>query len=245
MTNATKIFKTRDSATSALRKLGIASSDYVLYIEKHKDGFECFIGDAEEALGIKPSTQPEAKAPKKTKTSEATTETKPLSIAGHPETSTFEERVSAHDQLESFGVKPEHTTQFIEKTKKGFMSLNHKAIEWVLAGHKKTPYKPRTDLQVSIAKATAAELARAPKEVFKSQVEKAATDKKRGVQPRTLEGASMSAFMRRLILAGKTNEEVLAAAVVQFRLSKDDASKRAGYPAWYRHDCLRKGLIEA
>lgn len=46
-----KKFKTRDSATSALRKLGIASENYNLFIEKLPSGtISCDIGKAKASL---------------------------------------------------------------------------------------------------------------------------------------------------------------------------------------------------
>jgi hypothetical protein len=49
--DAVKIFKTRDSATSLLRKLGIQSRDYNFFIEKMTDGrFACQIARAQMHL---------------------------------------------------------------------------------------------------------------------------------------------------------------------------------------------------
>ena len=49
--DAVKIFKTRDSATSLLRKLGIQPRDYNLFIEKLSDGrFACQVAKAEMHL---------------------------------------------------------------------------------------------------------------------------------------------------------------------------------------------------
>ena len=49
--DAVKIFKTRDSATSLLRKLGIQSRDYNFFIEKMTDGrFACQVAKAEMHL---------------------------------------------------------------------------------------------------------------------------------------------------------------------------------------------------
>jgi plasmid maintenance system antidote protein VapI len=44
---------------------------------------------------------------------------------------------------------------------------------------------------------------------------------------------------RELIAAGKTNEQVWAALQKQFDLPES----KKNYPAWYRADCKRKGLI--
>jgi hypothetical protein len=65
--DAVKIFKSRDSATSLLRKLGINSRDYNLFIEKMTDGqFACKVAMAEmhiESLkNPKPAVVEEPKA---------------------------------------------------------------------------------------------------------------------------------------------------------------------------------------
>lgn len=54
-----KIFKTRDSATSALRKLGINSRDYNLFLTKQEDGVHCNLTLAKNHLeGLKKTTKP-------------------------------------------------------------------------------------------------------------------------------------------------------------------------------------------
>lgn len=50
MNTAIKIYSVRDSATAALRKLGIQSRDYSLFIEKTDAGFVCELGKATEHL---------------------------------------------------------------------------------------------------------------------------------------------------------------------------------------------------
>jgi hypothetical protein len=196
-----------------------------------------------------------AKAPKAApvKTIKATAAVKPLSIAGSPETTTFAERVHAHDQLESIGVKPEHTTQFIEKTKQGFMALNHKAIEWVLNGHKKAPVKTRSAMQVSIDKATAAHMKGSTKQDLLSNIEEAVAPKapkpvKRvpvhsTQQARSVAGGSVASFMRKLIVEGLSDDEVMSEAIKQFKMGAVEAQSKEKYPAWYRRDCVARGLI--
>lgn len=51
---------------------------------------------------------------------------------------------------------------------------------------------------------------------------------------------TVSSVARDLIVAGKTNAEVWEVISKEFNL--DDGKK--GYPAWYRADCKRKGLIK-
>jgi len=50
-TQTSKIFKNRDSATAALKKVGIAKADYARFISKTADGkFKCDINTAIESL---------------------------------------------------------------------------------------------------------------------------------------------------------------------------------------------------
>lgn len=55
----TKTYTTRDSATSALRKLGLQARDYNLFITKVGDKFECKLGAA--AAHLESLKQPKAK----------------------------------------------------------------------------------------------------------------------------------------------------------------------------------------
>lgn len=50
---------------------------------------------------------------------------------------------------------------------------------------------------------------------------------------------TVTSVARELIVAGKTNDEVWDALVKEFKL--DDSKK--SYPAWYRRDCKKRGLI--
>lgn len=62
--DAVKILKTRDSATTVLRKLGIQSRDYNLFIEKTTDGqFACQVARAEMHLESLKNPKPKAEAP--------------------------------------------------------------------------------------------------------------------------------------------------------------------------------------
>lgn len=66
---AVKFFKTRDSATSLLRKIGIQARDYNFFIEKMTDGrFACQVAKAEMHLeslkNPKPVEEPKAKVAK-------------------------------------------------------------------------------------------------------------------------------------------------------------------------------------
>lgn len=60
--DAVKIFKTRDSATSLLRKLGIQARDYDFFIEKMTDGrIACKVAMAEMHLESLKNPQPKSK----------------------------------------------------------------------------------------------------------------------------------------------------------------------------------------
>jgi hypothetical protein len=61
----TKIYAARDSATSALRKIGLQARDYNLFITKVGDKFECKLGAAAAHLESLKNPKPiEAKEPK-------------------------------------------------------------------------------------------------------------------------------------------------------------------------------------
>lgn len=64
----TKTYASRDSATSALRKLGIQACDYDLFITKVDGKFECKLGAAAEHLESLKNPKPaETKAAKATR----------------------------------------------------------------------------------------------------------------------------------------------------------------------------------
>ena len=58
----TKTYTTRDSATSALRKLGLQARDYNLFITKVGDKFECKLGAAAAHLESLKNPKPVAEA---------------------------------------------------------------------------------------------------------------------------------------------------------------------------------------
>lgn len=73
----TKTYTARDSATSALRKIGIQARDYNLFITKIGDKFECKLGAAATHLESLKNPKPvEAAKPATTKTTKKTTEPK-------------------------------------------------------------------------------------------------------------------------------------------------------------------------
>ena len=64
LTMTTKTYTARDSATSALRKLGLQARDYNLFITKVGDKFECKLGAAAAHLESLKNPKPVAEAPK-------------------------------------------------------------------------------------------------------------------------------------------------------------------------------------
>jgi hypothetical protein len=58
LTMTTKTYTSRDSATSALRKLGLQARDYNLFITKVDDKFECKLGAAAAHLGSLKNPKP-------------------------------------------------------------------------------------------------------------------------------------------------------------------------------------------
>lgn len=71
--NAVKIFKTRDSATSLLRKLGIKPRDYNFFIEKMTDGrIACQVARAEMHLEGLKNPQPKCEPATATATAKDT-----------------------------------------------------------------------------------------------------------------------------------------------------------------------------
>lgn len=67
MTEETRIYKTRDSATAVLRKLGIAPAVYATFIFSQDDGtYKCAIGAAKlylEGSNAKATTEPKVEEP--------------------------------------------------------------------------------------------------------------------------------------------------------------------------------------
>lgn len=82
-TTTTKLYNTRDSATSALRKLGLKPRDYDLFITKVGDKFECRVGAAAAHLQslLEPKPAP-AKEPKPAKRTGISQTARDLILAG-------------------------------------------------------------------------------------------------------------------------------------------------------------------
>lgn len=81
--------------------------------------------------------------------------------------------------------------------------------------------------------------AAAPKAEKPAKKEAAAKPAKKEAAKREA-ARTVSTVARELIVAGKTNVEVWA--IIQKEFDLDDSKK--SYPAWYRSDCKRKGLIK-
>lgn len=78
----TKTYTARDSATSALRKLGLQARDYNLFITKVGDKFECKLGAAAAHLESLKNPAPKAEAkPAKTATKKAEPKAKKVGIS--------------------------------------------------------------------------------------------------------------------------------------------------------------------
>lgn len=71
LTMTTKTYTARDSATSALRKIGLQARDYNLFITKVGDKFECKLGAATAHLESLKNPKPVAAAEPKTKVAKA------------------------------------------------------------------------------------------------------------------------------------------------------------------------------
>lgn len=72
---------------------------------------------------------------------------------------------------------------------------------------------------------------------------KTKTEKKKVVVPPAKPWSkqrTVSSVSRELILAGKTNEQVLDALVKEFNL---DLETKKSYPQWYRRQLIDRGLI--
>lgn len=68
----TKTYTSRDSATSALRELGLQARDYNLFITKVEDKFECKLGAAAAHLESLKNPKPVVEAPKSKDTKKTT-----------------------------------------------------------------------------------------------------------------------------------------------------------------------------
>jgi hypothetical protein len=113
--------------------------------------------------------------------------------------------------------------------KMGIHSRDYNAFIEVMTDGKFACHIARAEMHLESLKQAAAKPAKSakPAAAKKEKVVKAAA-------------RTVSAVARELIVAGKTNLEVWA--VIQKEFDLDDSKK--SYPAWYRSDCKRKGLVK-
>jgi hypothetical protein len=125
--DAVKIFKSRDSATSLLRKLGIQARDYNFFIEKTSDGqFACQAARAQAHLeSLKAPKQPETQKPETQKPETQKPETqKPETkvVAARPYSGADKSGGNAKINITGVGQKPKRVSiadEFRELIKAG------------------------------------------------------------------------------------------------------------------------------
>jgi len=113
--------------------------------------------------------------------------------------------------------------------KMGIHSRDYNAFIEVMTDGKFACHIARAEMHLESLKQAATKPAKSAPKAEKKQPA-AKKDSKRTV----------STVARELIVAGKTNLEVWA--VIQKEFDLDDSKK--SYPAWYRSDCKRKGLVK-
>ena len=184
---------------------------------------------------------------------------------------TFKRRSSATDVLREIGVTPRDYDLFIEAQEGGAVALNislaksHVASVALQKGDalanmaatltKAAPPAPKAKRE-SKAKTSSAPAwpyptsdgrllnANAPKKASPAAPKKASPAapkkaKKATSAPKEAK-RTVTSVARELIVAGKTNAEVWEVLKTEFKL--DDGKK--SYPAWYRRDCVKRGLIQ-
>lgn len=121
--------------------------------------------------------------------------------------------------------------------KMGVHSRDYNAFIEVMSDGKFACHIARAEMHLESLKKAAEKPAKAAKPADKKE-KPAKTEKpaKAAKEPKH----TVSSVARDLIVAGKTNAEVWEVISKEFNL--DDGKK--GYPAWYRADCKRKGLIK-
>lgn len=131
-------------------------------------------------------------------------------------------RDSATTILRKMGIHSRDYNAFIEVMTDGKFACHIARAEMHLESLKQAATKPAKKLDEKQA---------AAKKLLKVGVEG---------KPKRKAARTVSTVARELIVAGKTNLEVWA--VIQKEFDLDDSKK--SYPAWYRSDCRRKGLIK-
>ena len=136
--------------------------------------------------------------------------------------------------LKKKGVPVKGYGAYIEKVEGGFVLKDHLAATLTLAPSPTTT----TTTVTSPVEPTPAPTAKKKKAVKPTAQPVVVTPVEKPVKVAAAT-VSVASFMRDLILAGHTNEEVWKAAQAAYGL---DAKKR-GYPAWYRTELRRKGAL--
>lgn len=118
--------------------------------------------------------------------------------------------------------------------KMGIHSRDYNAFIEVMTDGKFACHIARAEMHLESLKQAAAPKAEKPakKEAAAKPAKKEATKREAA--------RAVSTVARELIVAGKTNAEVWA--IIQKEFNLDDSKK--SYPAWYRSDCKRKGLVK-
>lgn len=118
--------------------------------------------------------------------------------------------------------------------KMGIHSRDYNAFIEVMSDGKFACHIARAEMHLESLKQAAAKPAKA-----KAKAKSAPKAEKQPAAKREA-ARTVSTVARELIVAGKTNLEVWV--VIQKEFDLDDSKK--SYPAWYRSDCKRKGLVK-
>jgi hypothetical protein len=270
----TKTFKRRSSATDVLRQLGVKPRDYNLFIEGSEPEVTCKIELAQSHVaGIatqtaaplvthdanlkteKPNKEPRRYVVNATKikyheTARGVQARAVIEVNGktfarfddYPERVVADIHFTNADDRKHF-LADARAAGFAESSDDFVISefarkLVHDAEARFLAEAEATrrakPAKPATVVNFPAAPKIQKPAADQPKAKKQPKPDKAEV-------PKTAEAKrTVTSVARELIVAGKTNEEVWDALVKEFKL---DEGKKS-YPAWYRRDCVKRGLIQ-
>lgn len=229
METIVKEFKRRSSATDVLRQLGIKPRDYNLFIEPVEGGaVKCQISLAQEhakkiegqlsEAGGKGSAMGALSQMAATLTTE-----KPAKPAKS------EKRERSSSPAATAWPYPTSTGALVRATK---------GVVQASTGNRSPVLVPK-DVAERTKELKVVKDRKTPKKGSATPAKKAKTP----AEPKAPKEAkrTVSSVARELIVAGKTNDEVWEALVKEFKLGDEKKS----YPAWYRRDCIKKGLIKA
>lgn len=242
-----KTFKTRSSATDVLREIGVPSRDYNLFINQTDNAmFECRIDLAKlhaATLKLQTSETTPAAAVRQSIDNAVTRIVKTLSDVSTDAAAAaiVETAELAADQAKKI-VSPFPTTESVAEKLRA--AARGEALVRATGQNGSTVNIPAT-----IAKNAGLKIHKEPAQPTVKTTNKAAKTKKAQKDAKAVKGTktqkeakvTVSSRAREMIIAGKTNDEVWAMMKKEFRL--DDSKK--SYPAWYRRECVKKGLIKA